>query len=185
MHGSRNVLITGNQFSQCVLWAIGLMSGSGAYPGTASENGNPAIAANVDGGSLITDNVISQFGYGDSYWMWKDSSRAVFRFDRGQEPTDPPLRDVLIQWKHHLEPRPGRTTGAGRRDNRVASVSLCRQDRTRIRDIPTRPALRHKRLPHRNSGAFPMSSFPNRDVGTTLVMSEKSLRPSRSACTVE
>ncbi|HEY0984070.1 right-handed parallel beta-helix repeat-containing protein [Schlesneria sp.] len=106
MHGSRNVLITGNQFSQCVLWAIGLMSGSGAYPGTASENGNPAIAANVDGGSLITDNVISQFGYGDSYWMWKDSSRAVFRFDRGQEPTDPPLRDVLIQGNIISNPDP-------------------------------------------------------------------------------
>ena len=28
--------------------------------------------------------------------MWKDASRAVFRFDNGQEPTDPPLRDVLV-----------------------------------------------------------------------------------------
>lgn len=96
MHGSRNVLITGNQFSRNVLWAVGLMSGSGAFPAVPAEGDRPAVAANVDGGSLIANNIISQFGHGDSYWMWKDSSRAVFRFDNGQEPTDPPLRDVLV-----------------------------------------------------------------------------------------
>nr|WP_237729315.1 right-handed parallel beta-helix repeat-containing protein [Schlesneria paludicola] len=96
MHGSRNVLITGNQFSRSVLWAIGLMSGSGAEPATPATNERAAVPANVDGGSLIANNIISQFGYGDSYWMWTDASRAVFRFDRGQEPNDPPLRDVLV-----------------------------------------------------------------------------------------
>ena len=96
MHGSRNVLITGNQFSRNTLWAIGLMSGSAASPAIRATDDRPAVAANVDGGSLISNNIISQFGYGDSYWIWKDSSRAVFRFDRGQEPDDPPLRDVLI-----------------------------------------------------------------------------------------
>ena len=106
MHGSRNVLITGNHFSRSVLWAIGLMSGSGASPGIPASDDEPAVAANVDGGSLITDNVISQFGYGDSYWMWKDSSRAVIRFDRGQESSDPPLRDVLIQGNIISNPDP-------------------------------------------------------------------------------
>jgi len=96
MHGSRNVLITGNQFSRNVLWAIGLMSGAGASPAVPAEGDKPAKPANVDGGSLIANNVISQFGYGDSAWMWKDASRAVFRFDRGQEPTDPPLREVVV-----------------------------------------------------------------------------------------
>jgi len=96
MHGSRNVLITGNQFSRCDLWAIGLMSGAGAFPASPATAERPAVLANVDGGSLITNNIISQFGYGDSSWIWKDASRAVFRFDRGQEPSDPPLRDVLI-----------------------------------------------------------------------------------------
>lgn len=96
MHGSRNVLVTGNQFSRNVLWAIGLMSGAGASPAVPAEGSRPAVAANVDGGSLISNNIISQFGYGDSYLMWKDASRAVFRFDNGQEPTDPPLRDVLV-----------------------------------------------------------------------------------------
>lgn len=96
MHGSRNVLVTGNQFSRSVLWAIGLMSGSAASPAIPAQDGQPAVPANVDGGSIIANNIISQFGYGDSYWMWQDSSRAVFRFDNGQEPSDPPLRDVLI-----------------------------------------------------------------------------------------
>lgn len=96
MHGSRNILITGNHFSRSVLWAIGLMSGAGASPATPADANRPAIAANVDGGSLIAQNVISQFGYGDSYWMWKHANRTVFRFDRGQEANDPPLRDVLV-----------------------------------------------------------------------------------------
>ena len=96
MHGSRNVLITGNQFSQSVLCAIGLMSGAGASPAVPAEGKKPAVAANVDGGSIISNNIISQFGYGDSYWMWKDSSRSVIKLDRGQEPNDPPLRDVLV-----------------------------------------------------------------------------------------
>lgn len=96
MHGSRNVLVTGNQFSRNVLWAIGMMPGAAASPAIPAESDRPAVAANIDGGSLIANNIISQFGYGDSYWMWQDASRAVFRFDNGQEPTDPPLRDVLI-----------------------------------------------------------------------------------------
>ena len=96
MHGSRNVLITGNQFSRNTLWAIGLMSGAGASPALPAEGNRPATPANIDGGSLITNNIVSQFGYGASAWMWTDASRAVFRFDRGQEETDPPLRDVLV-----------------------------------------------------------------------------------------
>lgn len=96
MHGSRNILITGNQFSRSVLWAIGLMSGAGAAPGVPAQDGKPAVAANVDGGSIISNNIISQFGYGDSYWIWEKANRTPIRFDRGQEPSDPPLRDVII-----------------------------------------------------------------------------------------
>lgn len=111
MHGSRNVMIVGNHFSSSVLWAIGLMSGSGAFPGTPATEDRPAVAANVDGGSLIANNIISQFGYGDSYWMWKDASRAVFRFDRGQEPSDPPLRDVLVHGNVISNPDPDERPG--------------------------------------------------------------------------
>lgn len=84
MHGSRNVIITGNQFVRNSLWAIGLM------PGAAAD------AANADGGSVIANNIISDFGYGDAHWIWGDE-RSPFKFDNGQQPDDPPLTDVIIQ----------------------------------------------------------------------------------------
>jgi len=83
MHGSRNVLITGNQFSRNSLWAIGLMPGT-----SASET-------NFDGGSIVANNIISDFGHGDASWIW-GNDRAALRFDSGQEADDPPLTDVLI-----------------------------------------------------------------------------------------
>lgn len=84
MHGSRNVLITGNQFIRNSLWAIGLMPGAAAH------------ADNTDGGSLIAHNIISDFGHGDAHWIW-GSDRSPLKFDSGQEGDDPPLTDVLIQ----------------------------------------------------------------------------------------
>jgi hypothetical protein len=84
MHGSRNVLIVGNQFTKNSLWAIGLM------PGVASHT------ANTDGGSIIANNIVSDFGYGSARWIWGDE-RSPFRFGSGQQPDDPPLTDVIVQ----------------------------------------------------------------------------------------
>lgn len=84
MHGSRNVIITSNQFIKNSLWAIGLMPGAGAN------------AENFDGGSVIANNIISDFGHGDAHWIWGDE-RSPFKFDTGQQPDDPPLTDVLVQ----------------------------------------------------------------------------------------
>lgn len=84
MHGSRNVLITGNQFSRNDLWAIGLMPGAAAH------------AKNTDGGSIVANNIISDFGHGDCHWIW-GTDRSPFKFDNGQKPDDPPLTDVLVQ----------------------------------------------------------------------------------------
>ena len=84
MHGSRNVIITGNQFVKNCLWAIGLM------PGAAAK------AENTDGGSIIANNIISDFGHGDAHWLWGDE-RSPFKFDTGQQPDDPPLVDVIVQ----------------------------------------------------------------------------------------
>jgi Right handed beta helix region len=84
MHGSRNVLILGNQFSRNSLWAIGLMPG-------AAANAN-----NTDGGSIIANNIISEFGYGDAHWIWGDE-RSPIKFDTGQQPDDPALADVIVQ----------------------------------------------------------------------------------------
>lgn len=90
MHGSRNVIITGNQFTRNDLWAIGLMPGEASRP---AVDGKPA---NTDGGSIIANNIISDFGHGDSHWIW-GSERSPIKFDSGQEPDDPPLTDVIIQ----------------------------------------------------------------------------------------
>lgn len=90
MHGSRNVLITGNQFSRNDLWAIGLMPGAAAHP---AANGKPE---NSDGGSIIANNIISDFGHGEARWMW-GPERSPFKFDSGQDADDPPLDSVLIQ----------------------------------------------------------------------------------------
>ncbi len=83
MHGSRNVLITGNQWIKNCLWAIGLMPGAAAH------------AENADGGSIIANNIISDFGHGDAYWIW-GAERSPFKFDTGQQADDPPLTDVIV-----------------------------------------------------------------------------------------
>lgn len=101
MHGSRNVLISGNQFARNDLWAIGLMPGAAAHPGGEGK------APNADGGSIIANNVISDFGYGDAHWMW-GTERSPFKFDAGQDPDDPPLTDVLIQGNLVHNPGPPR-----------------------------------------------------------------------------
>jgi hypothetical protein len=89
MHGSRNVLISGNQFVRNSLWAIGLMPGAAAHPATDDK------PENADGGSIISNNIISDFGYGDAHWIWGDE-RSPIKFDTGQQPDDPPLTDVII-----------------------------------------------------------------------------------------
>jgi hypothetical protein len=92
MHGSRNVSITGNQFSRNDLWAIGLMPGAAAHP---AVDGKPETA-NADGGSIVANNIISDFGHGNANWVW-GNARSPFKFDSGQEPDDPPLQDVIVQ----------------------------------------------------------------------------------------
>lgn len=91
MHGSRNVIITGNQFVKNCLWSIGLMPGAAAHPATDDK------PENADGGSVIANNIISDFGHGDARWIWGDE-RSPFKFEEaGQQPDDPPLTDVIVQ----------------------------------------------------------------------------------------
>jgi hypothetical protein len=96
MHGSRNILIEGNQFSRNTLWSIGLMPGTVSHGGTGPDS--KVGPANNDGWSIIANNIISDFGYGDAFWIWKEDGmvKAPLRFDVGQEESDPPLTDVII-----------------------------------------------------------------------------------------
>jgi hypothetical protein len=86
IHGSRNVLITGNQFSQNDLWSICLQAA------------RSSTAANVDGGSIVANNIISDFGYGQAHWMRPGDAHGIpLRFEAGQTEGNPPLKDVIIQ----------------------------------------------------------------------------------------
>jgi hypothetical protein len=96
MHGSRNVLIIGNQFIKNDLWSIGLMPGAASHAALDATPNQAARPANTDGGSLIANNIISDFGHGDANWLW-GNRRSPFLFDGGQIETNPPLTDVLIQ----------------------------------------------------------------------------------------
>jgi len=89
MHGSRNVIISGNQFVKNSLWSIGLMPGVASH---LAEDGKPD---NADGGSIIAHNIVSDFGHGRAAWIWGDEN-APFKFDSGQHPDDPPLTDVIV-----------------------------------------------------------------------------------------
>jgi hypothetical protein len=98
MHGSRHVLIAGNQFIRNDLWSIGLMPGAASHGPVPGSGQSPPRAANVDGGSVIANNIISQFGHGDSHWIWDPAKHtcAPIVLDRGQEADDPPLCGVVV-----------------------------------------------------------------------------------------
>ena len=97
MHGSRNVLIIGNQFIKNDLWSIGLMPGTNSHGASQSiDPGKPSASANVDGYSIVANNIISDFGYGNSHWMW-GSIGAPLKFDSTPLPDVPPLSNVLVQ----------------------------------------------------------------------------------------
>ena len=99
MHGSRNVLILGNQFSKNDLWSIGLMPGSASHAAAARPLGTADAPpdANVDGGTIVANNIISDFGYGASRWIWEGHDCCPIRLDTGQKPDNPPLTDVVLQ----------------------------------------------------------------------------------------
>jgi len=101
-HGCRNLIIANNLLTHVDLWGILLNPGTashGAEPATADR---PARSANVDGGTAIVNNVISDYGYGHEYWNWggatddQAGSYAIALYE-GQLPTNPPLTDVLVQ----------------------------------------------------------------------------------------
>ncbi|QDV15499.1 hypothetical protein Pan153_01130 [Gimesia panareensis] len=96
MHGSRNVVIIGNQFIKNDLWSIGLMPGAASHASQAGTPDQPARVDNSDGGSIIANNIISQFGFGNAHWIWGNQGNPIL-LDAGQKPDNPPLADVVIQ----------------------------------------------------------------------------------------
>ena len=115
MHGSRNVLIIGNQFIKNDLWSIGLMPGAASHAAGFEENGQINETANCDGGSIIANNIISDFGYGHAHWIWGDNGSPL-KFDNGQLPHNPPLANVVVSNNvvYDLGREPGNSEGTPR-----------------------------------------------------------------------
>lgn len=102
MHGSKHVMVNGNQFSYNDLWAIMMMPGSSAYPAMPAKDGKPAQPANFTRGNMIMNNIISNFGYGDERVTWEShdpqkKSPCAIALKSGQLDENPVLEDLLIQ----------------------------------------------------------------------------------------
>lgn len=99
-HGARNILISGNMLRRIDLWGVLLNPGTASWHATDATDSEPAREANVDGGTVITGNIITDFGYGNEYWNWggKHNGRGSFPIAlyEGQLDTNPPLHDVVI-----------------------------------------------------------------------------------------
>lgn len=101
-HGSKNLVISGNLLTHIDLWGIVLNPGTASHVAEPATDTAPARPANVDGGTIIANNIISDYGFGNEYWNWgggtsdQAASYAIALFE-GQLPTNPPLTDVLIQ----------------------------------------------------------------------------------------
>lgn len=101
-HGCRGHVWSNNIIRNVDLWGILLNPGSGSY---LEKEGAPE--PNVDGGIVITGNIIADYGYGHEFWNW-GGSHAIALFD-GQLAENPPLRDVVIS--NNVVYDPGRDTG--------------------------------------------------------------------------
>lgn len=99
MHGSKHVIISNNQFSRIDVYGVLVMPGAAAHAAVESNGDQPAKGPNVDGGTVIMGNIISDYGFGDQYWStssFPGASLYAISLESGQEPDDPPLRDVII-----------------------------------------------------------------------------------------
>jgi hypothetical protein len=99
MHGSKNVLIDGNQFTYVDLWGIVLQPGADSRPsGRPLPKGDGVTGENVDGGHIISNNIISNFGLGLQNWNWekRNANRCAIYLPPGQLEENPPVRTVVI-----------------------------------------------------------------------------------------
>ncbi|MCA9415018.1 MAG: right-handed parallel beta-helix repeat-containing protein [Candidatus Omnitrophica bacterium] len=101
MHGAKNVLIDGNQFVAADLWGLLLMPGSASHSDQPEAENESSKAPNIDGGTIVSNNLFSDFGYGGQNWNWADRQpeypeQNVIAILFGQLEENPPLRTVLI-----------------------------------------------------------------------------------------
>jgi hypothetical protein len=101
MHGAKHVLIDGNQFTHADLWGLLLMPGSLSKKAADAEAGDPAVPENVDGGTIVSNNIFSHFGHGEQLWNWEGRNseypeRNVIAILFGQLEENPPIKNILV-----------------------------------------------------------------------------------------
>lgn len=101
-HGCRNLIISGNLIRRADLWGILLNPGASSRAAEPASDGKEAQPANVDAGTILANNTITDYGYGNEYWNWggrsadQAGSYAIALYE-GQLPVNPPLTDILVQ----------------------------------------------------------------------------------------
>jgi nitrous oxidase accessory protein NosD len=98
--GSKHIIISNNQFRRIDLYGVLLGSGPASHYAVEASGNKPAKDPNLDGGTVIMGNIISDYGFGDQYWSTGSSPGASLyaislEEDRGA-PGAPPVRDVII-----------------------------------------------------------------------------------------
>lgn len=101
-HGCRHLIISNNLLTHIDLWGILLNPGAASHAAGAAAPDQPVRAENGDGGTIIANNIITNFGYGHEWWNWGGASKDngggyAMTFYDGQLPENPPLTDVIIQ----------------------------------------------------------------------------------------
>ena len=97
MHGSRNVIINGNNVSHMDLWGLVMLPGTASHPAEAATDTQPARLPNYTRGNIIANNIFSDFGFGYEYFNWKDATGRVISLESGQLAENPVMCDVIVQ----------------------------------------------------------------------------------------
>jgi hypothetical protein len=102
MHGSSIGMVAGNIFSHVDNWGIMLGAGASSHAAEPAHNGHAARPANTDGIVVVSNNLVTDFGRGLEFWNWgvphvNPAAPGAFLIKRGQIPTNPSLRHVLIE----------------------------------------------------------------------------------------
>ena len=100
-HGSKHVIVSDNLLTRIDLWGILYNPGAASHGPVPASGDTPAKPDNSDGGSIIANNIITDYGYGHEYWNWggasaDQSGSYAIALLKGQIPENPPLGDVVL-----------------------------------------------------------------------------------------
>lgn len=101
-HGAKNLILEGNVISAADRWGIVFNPGAASHYGNVTSNQKSKQLPNVDGGTIVSNNIITNYGEGDEYWHLGGGSKDLgssfaIAILAAQLPTNPPLRDILFQ----------------------------------------------------------------------------------------